>query len=262
MTPWKTGIVDVDATNIRIRGYDIADLIRAGSFAAHVFLLQRGRRPTAEEARVLDALLVAVADHGPGAPSCAAARLAASGNRASLTAAIAAGILAIGDEHGGAGEQTMTIIGQMVAQRRATGAALDAIAQEVVDTTRRAARRLPGFGHRQHTVDPRVAVLFAVTRDAGLAGDGIACVEALARAIQAVSSTPPPTNIDGAVAALLYDLGFEPAAGKLVFVVGRVAGIAAEVAEEHAREKPMRIKVPVTYDGPAPRPLDHTGKDE
>jgi citrate synthase len=58
------------------------------------------------------------------------------------------------------------------------------------------------------------------------------------------------------VAALLFDLGFEPPAAKLVFVVGRVAGIAAEVAEEHAREKPMRIKFPVTYDGPAPRALE------
>ena len=34
--------------------------------------------------------------------SCATARLAASGNRQSLSAAVAAGLLAVGDEHGGA----------------------------------------------------------------------------------------------------------------------------------------------------------------
>jgi len=65
---------------------------------------------------------------------------------------------------------------------------------------------------------------------------------------------PLPINIDGALAALLYDLGFPPQAGKLLFIVGRVAGIAAEVAEEYAREKPMRIRIPLEYDGVPPVP--------
>jgi citrate synthase len=40
--------------------------------------------------------------------------------------------------------------------------------------------------------------------------------------------------------------------GKLIFIVGRVAGLSAEVLEEYAREKPMRIKIPVQYDGVPP----------
>ena len=59
----------------------------------------------------------------------------------------------------------------------------------------------------------------------------------------------------GALAALLHDMGYPPPAGRLVFIVGRVAGIAAEVAEEHAREKAMRIRIPVVYDGEPPRSL-------
>jgi citrate synthase len=55
---------------------------------------------------------------------------------------------------------------------------------------------------------------------------------------------PLPINIDGALAAVLYDLGFPPAFGKLVFIIGRVAGLTAEVAEEYAREKAMRIRIP------------------
>jgi citrate synthase len=65
-----------------------------------------------------------------------------------------------------------------------------------------------------------------------------------------------PVNIDGSLAALLYDLGFPPEAGKLIFIVSRVAGLTAEVAEEYAREKPMRIHVPVEYDGEPPREMD------
>ncbi|MEY4095337.1 MAG: hypothetical protein RLZZ53_2536, partial [Acidobacteriota bacterium] len=41
-----------------------------------------------------------------------------------------------------------------------------------------------------------------------------------------------------------------------VFIIGRVAGLTAEVAEELAREKPMRIRIPVEYDGVAPRALE------
>jgi citrate synthase len=256
MKPWQTGIVDADATSIRVRGYDIAELMHRGPFAAHVFLLQRGRWPSRSESRLLDALLIASADHGAGAPSCAAARLAASGNRGSLTAAIAAGVLAIGDEHGGAGELAMRLIARMCEARDVAGQTLDATAAEIVNEAKPDGRRLPGFGHRLHTIDPRVGVLFNMSRELGLAGDGIACIEALHAALLASASKPLPINIDGAVAATLYDLGFAPEAGKLVFVVGRVAGIAAEVGEEHAREKPMRVKVPVTYDGPAPRSLD------
>jgi citrate synthase len=63
---------------------------------------------------------------------------------------------------------------------------------------------------------------------------------------------PMPLNIDGALAALLHDLGFQPEAGKLLFIVARAAGLTAEVAEEHARERPMRIKIPVEYDGVPP----------
>ena len=64
---------------------------------------------------------------------------------------------------------------------------------------------------------------------------------------------PLPMNIDGALAAILHDLGFPPPAGQFLFIVGRVAGLTAEVAEEYAREKPMRIKIPVEYDGVPPR---------
>ena len=94
-----------------------------------------------------------------------------------------------------------------------------------------------------------------MARSGGMAGDGIAFLEALEKAV-AERIKPLPINIDGALAAVLHDLGFEPAFGRLVFLIGRVAGLTAEVAEELAREKPMRIKIPVEYDGDGPRSLE------
>src|SRR5205809_495950 len=115
MNPWRSAIANSDATNIWIRGYDVTSLM-TGSFTDTIFLLHQGRLPNAGERRLLDAILVGVADHGSGAPSCATARLVASGNRQSLSAAVAAGVLAIGNEHGGAGASCMEMIAAGIAR--------------------------------------------------------------------------------------------------------------------------------------------------
>ena len=254
MHPWRTAIAQTDETSIRLRGYDITGLMRRTTFAGTVFLLHRGRLPTADEARLLDAILIGVADHGAGAPSCAASRLVASGNRQSLSAAVAAGVLAIGDEHGGAGEACMELIAAVV-QRTRDGATAAEAAAAAVRTLRQSGQRVPGLGHRHHSTDPRVDVLFTMAREAGIAGEGIAAVVALESAARE-QIKPLPLNIDGALAAILHDLGFPPPAGKLIFMIGRVAGLTAEVAEEHSREKPMRIRIPVEYDGEGPRDIN------
>ena len=254
MDPWRSAIANSDETGIWIRGYDVTALMTRASFTDTIFLLHRGRLPEAGERRLLDAILTAVADHGAGAPSCATARLAASGNRQSLSAAIAAGILAIGDEHGGAGSGCMELIAAGVELATKDSISIGEAARRVVADAAANKRRLPGLGHRVHSTDPRTGVLFAMARETGLAGKGIEFMEALERRVRD-HIRALPINVDGALAAVLYDLGFPPAFGKLVFIIGRVAGITAEVAEEYAREKAMRIRIPVTYDGPPPREM-------
>lgn len=257
MEPWRSGIVQADAEEIRIRGFAIGELMRGCNFAEVVFLLHRARLPSPGEARLLNAILIASADHGAGAPSCATARLAASGNRQSVSAAVAAGLLAIGDEHGGAGSLAMEEIAAAVRASQSSRRPLSEIAADAVRQAKAANRRLPGLGHRVHRRDPRVAVLFDLARSEQLAGPGIEFMLAL-EAAAAAQIKPLPLNIDGALAAVLYDLGFPPLAGKLIFIVGRAAGLTAEVAEEHEREKPMRVRIPVEYDGPAPRSLQQS----
>src|SRR5713226_8979655 len=110
MDTWRTAIVDAGPSHLRVRGHDVLDLMQRSTFTDMIFLLHHERLPSDAERRLIDAILIGVADHGAGAPSCAAARLAASGNRQSLSAAIAAGVLTIGDEHGGAGSACMEMI--------------------------------------------------------------------------------------------------------------------------------------------------------
>jgi citrate synthase len=255
MNPWRTGIVDARDGHIRIRGYDVPALMTGGTFTDTIFLLHQSRLPTGTERALLDAILSGVADHGSGAPSCATARLALSGNRQSVSAAVAAGILAVGDDHGGAGSGCMEMIAEGLARAKADSISLDETAQRLTTEARGAGRRLAGFGHRVHKTDPRTGILFEMARQGGVAGDGVAFVEAMERAIATIVK-PLPINIDGALAAVLHDMGFTPVFGRLVFIIGRVAGLTAEVAEELAREKPMRITIPVEYDGVAPRVAD------
>lgn len=256
MENWRTAIATSDDTHIWIHGYDVTDLMTQANFTDTIFLLHRGRLPNYGERKILDAILIAVADHGSGAPSCATARLAASGNRQSPSAAVAAGILAIGDEHGGAGSASMELIASGVELARRESISMEEAARRITADAVTQKRRLPGLGHRVHSTDPRKAVLFKVAAQAGMAGNGIAFMEALERAASEAIK-PLPMNVDGALAAVLYDLGFSPLFGKLIFILGRVAGLTAEVAEEYAREKAMRIRIPVTYDGVPPRQIEH-----
>jgi citrate synthase len=254
MDAWRTAIINADSTSIRVHGYDVTELMRHAGFVETVFLLHRGRLPGPGERRLLDAILVGVADHGPGAPSSAAARIAASGNRQSVSAAIAAGVLAIGDEHGGAAETCMRLIADRLADAKTTGETVEKAARRAVEQATLEHLRLPGLGHRAHSIDPRVSVLFDLAQDAGVSGEGIRFVRALAAAAAELIK-PLPINIDGALAGVLHDLSFPPSAGRFIFIIGRVAGLTAEVAEEYSREKPMRVRIPVTYDGAAPRAL-------
>src|SRR4249920_1395359 len=146
MDTWRTAIVDAGPDHIRVRGHDLLELMQRSTFTDLIFLLHHDRLPSPAERRLVDAILIGVADHGAGAPSCATARLAASGNRQSLAAAIAAGVLTIGDEHGGAGSGCMELILKGLERVRA-GEAMPAVARALVDAVRSDGQRLPGFGH-------------------------------------------------------------------------------------------------------------------
>lgn len=252
MEPWRTAISTSDETHIWYKGQDVTSLMTRHSFTDTIFLLYKERLPNAHERQLLDAILSASADHGPGSPSAATARLAATGNRESFSAAIAAGVLAIGDAHGGAGEACMALIARGIELAQRESISIEAAAQQAAEETRAQGKRLPGLGHRTHTSDPRKEVLFNLAREGGLAGEGIAFMQALEEYVRR-QIKPLPINVDGAIAAVLFDLGFPAPAGKLLFIIGRVAGLTVEVLEEYTREKPMRVKIPVIYDGPEPR---------
>jgi citrate synthase len=227
--------------------------MRHASFCDVVGLLLKGQMPDAGERRLLDTILIAIADHGAGSPSAAATRVVATGNRQAPEAAIAAGILAIGDAHGGAGLACFHIIQDSLERGVREEIPIDELAALVIQEARQAKKRLPGFGHRLYSEDPRSVAVLRLADELGKSKEGVRLVRAMERGF-ADSNKPIPLNVDGAIAGVLYDLGYPPLAAKLIFIIGRTAGLSAHVIEEYTRERAMRIRIPVIYDGPGSPP--------
>jgi citrate synthase len=252
---WKTGITKIEPNRITIRGYRQEQLIGTVPFSRTIFLLWQARLPTEAEGTMFDALLTACVDHGVTPPSCLATRIAAS-VRASLPTAVAAGIMSITDVHGGAIEECAKLLQQWVQKAKAENKPIEATAPALLSELALKNALMPGYGHRLHTQDPRTERLFALAQELGIAGDHTK----LARAIEAefAKTKKLPINVDGAIGAIICDMGFDYRLGKAFFLMGRTAGLVAHAYEELTREKPMRplTQGDVEYDGPWERDIE------
>jgi citrate synthase len=253
---WTTAITSIQPNQVRLRGYRIDELMGRVTFGQAVYLALKGELPSPEVGWLMDAMLVSSIDHGATPPSALAARTAAS-TGASLTASIGAGVLSINRHHGGAIEDCMRLVLDGVG-RLDQGRAPAEVAAEMLDELKAQGKRAPGFGHRIHTDDPRTRRLLALADEWGLSGKGVTMARALEDALERSLGRRLPLNVDGALAALLVDLGFPPELGNAFFVIARVTGLAAHVQEEMARQRPMRAIHPTDheYDGPAPREME------
>lgn len=252
-TEWVTGITDVAPNRIIVRGYRLEDLVAAKSFTEAAILLLKGELPEPGEKELFDAILVSAADHGASPPSTLAARTVASTGGA-LNASLAAGILTINPLHGGAVENCMRFLTDAVSQAGALNVeeAADAVVQKCLD----AKKRIPGYGHRMHSADPRVRVLREKAEMLGYCGRFVQMALAVEDALKRRGKSLP-LNVDGIMAALLCEMKYPPGLANAVFMLARLPGLIAHSLEERARQRPMRRIDPAgfRYDGPAVRDL-------
>jgi citrate synthase len=253
---WGTAITRIEPNKILLRGYRVDKLMGEKSFAEVVYLAVKGELPDTKVARLMNAILVSSVDHGVTPPSAQTAIMVAS-TGASVTTSLAAGVSAIQKFHGGAIEDCMRVLYQAVEKAEEEGKAFGDYAKELLKISKEQKRRIPGFGHRIHTEDPRSMKLFAMAEETGIDDRHIRMAKALEDATEEIIGKRLPLNVDGAIAAVLCCLGFAPELGNAFFAISRMPGLVAHVEEEKRRYRPMRriLADKHFYDGPDEREL-------
>jgi citrate synthase len=260
---WATAITDIHPNRILIRGYPVDELMGRLSFAEGVYLLLRGDLPTPAIGRLFGAVLISSLDHGVTPPSTIAARnIATTG--ASLRDCVSAGVVGFGEYHGGDIERCMRFLADGLADVRG-GSSYPESAGKLVNRCLGMSHPPSGFGHRIHTRDPRATRLLELAHDLELDGEHVRLIREIERVLEARpdrEARPLPLNIDGAIAAVCGDLGFEPELGNALFIIARTPGLIAHAHEERQRQQPMRQVDPrdCIYDGPPERRLPEPRK--
>ena len=199
-----------------IRGHDVIDLMGERSFAETIFLLLKGDFPNEKEKALLETVLVASVEHGIESPSVFVPRTVASiGN--DFHTALAAGMLSIGKNHGGAGE--------LAAKLLSSGKT----AQEIVEEN----KIIPGFGHKIYKdEDPRATAIYSKAKELGFSCTSFDLAYEIEKVLEEKKGKKLPLNIDGAQAAALLEMGFDWRLGEAFFLMGRIVGMSAHVLEE------------------------------
>jgi citrate synthase len=240
---------------VEVRGRDLTgDLMGRTSFTEYFHLLLTGREATEDQRFFLDLLLVAVAEHGM-MPTNVAARMTLAADPGSLQGAVAAGILGAGPVVLGTSEECARLL-ESAQGRVADGEAPELVASDVARSIHVEGGRVPGFGHPVHRpLDPRAERILELADARGVSEEHVHLARCFRDAVADAWGRPLTMNVSMPIAAVMLDLGYEPADAKAVPILARTAGLLAHLAEE--REHPLgflmaeKAEEAVEYEPPA-----------
>ena len=246
---WRTAISYHFDKEAYVRGYKLKDLIGNLSFTEAIYLVLKGELPSEKEKKMLDAIFVATVEHSIAPPSVIAARAVASGGN-SLHVGVGAGVLAFGEAHGGALEGAMRFIQENVEKDPSK------VVKQYIEN----GKRIPGYGHRYYKdYDPRSKRIMEIAKEIGFFGKYCQFAVDVEKEIESIKGKKLVMNVDGAIAAVVSEMGFDWRLGKGFFIIGRIPGLVAHVYEELVMEKPFSKRLDeekeVEYLGEKPREL-------
>lgn len=221
MTEWRTEIAS-SGENAKIRGEKL-ETVMDMEFADAIWLLLTGEEPDPDESDLFNTVLSSSIDHGVGNPSTVSARTVQSGGN-DMNTSVAAGVLALGDKHGGAIEEGMKILQS------------DKTAEEIVKEYLENEQKIPGLGHKVYDEkDPRAEKMFQKAEELGLSGEYTEKIKEI-QEIFAEKKVPLVINVDGAISGVMSDLDWDYKLGKGLFIIARTPGLVAHVREEMDEE--------------------------
>lgn len=221
MTKWKTDIASSGKDAI-IRGIDHEEVMEM-EFADAIWLVLTGEKPSEEESEIFNTILSSSIDHGVGNPSTVSARTVQSGGNG-MNTSVAAGVMALGDKHGGAIENCMKML------------QTEKSAEEIVEEKLEQGEKIPGLGHKVYEDrDPRARKIFRKAEELGVAGEYSEKMREVQKAFEERKASLV-VNIDGAISGVMSDLNWDYRLGKGVFIIARTPGLVAHVREEMDEE--------------------------
>ncbi|MEZ6023360.1 MAG: citryl-CoA lyase [Hyphomonadaceae bacterium] len=251
----NTAICTSDAEHIVVRGRDICeDVIGKMDFTSYFWLLVTGQAPTETQKFFADAVLCAIAEHGL-VPSVVAARMTYAAAPEAFQGAVAAGLLGCGSVVLGSAENCGRFLDACVKKAEAEGLSPQDAALAAVKALRAEKKAIPGFGHPQHSGgDPRANLLLRLAKEKKADGKYIAMLDAIGAVLPEAIGRSLPINVNGAIPAVMLDVGFPLAALKGVSLLARTGGLIAHLQEE--TERPIgfilsgKAAAAIGYDGP------------
>ncbi|HZW06472.1 MAG TPA: citrate/2-methylcitrate synthase [Phycisphaerales bacterium] len=226
--------------------------------AANLLYMMTGRKPTADEAKVMDVSLILYAEHEFNASTFTCRVIA--GTLSDMYGAVCGGIAALkGPLHGGANEMAMEMLKEIYRDVGEAGIGtpkVDAWMENAFATK----RKLMGFGHRVYkNGDHRAGILHGLGKKmaATLPGTfgGLAAPKwfELGEQVQKIMLTKKNIhpNVDFPCGMTYFTMKIPVPQYTPIFVAARITGWCAHVSEQHADNRLIR---PLSiYTGPAER---------
>ena len=241
-----TAICTSDTHQIKVRGKDLTgEIIGNTDFTTYFWMLVTGQVPTDQQKFFANAVLCAIAEHGL-VPSVVAARMTYAAAPEAFHGAVAAGLLGCGSVVLGSAEVAGRFLAQVVASGDPAGE---------IKALRAEKKAIPGFGHPQHSEgDPRANLLLKLAAEHGIEGPHIAALRAIQAVLPDTIGRPLPINVNGAIPAVMLDVGFPLNALKGISLLARTASLIGHLQEE--TERPIGFimsgaaAAAIGYDGP------------
>lgn len=222
MTDWETSISSSGENSV-VRGVPREEVMEM-EFSDAIWLILKGEKPSEDESEIFKTILSSSIDHGVGNPSTVSARTIQSGGN-DMNTSVAGGIMALGDKHGGAIEDCMEVLQDK-----------NYSPEKVVEAFLNSGDKIPGLGHKVYDDrDPRVEKIFEKAENLGISGKYVERMKRI-QEVFAEEKVPLVINVDGAIAAVMSDLGWPPELGKGFFIIARTPGLVAHVDEEMGEE--------------------------
>lgn len=228
----KSDIAWATPKQIVVHGLDLCrDIVGKIDFGQMAFLQVFGRLPTESEARMFNAVMVILVEHGI-TPSSLATRMTYCGAPEAVQAAVAAGLLGLGSVFVGSLDHAARLLQEALPDPKNPGD-LDALANEIVTRFRSRREIIPGIGHPFHKpIDPRTPALFRVAEETGFSGPYVALMARIGEEATRQAGRPLPVNVTGAMGAVASEFGLPWQACRGLAVAARAVGLVGHILEE------------------------------